>query len=323
MSLKIPTGAAGVLLACNISAAPLPQITIQDTLVFPESLTAAADGTLFTGSWKGVVYRALPRQTTATAWITPSAGNGLLSILGVMADDRRGVLWVCSVPAPNRDPPAPGTTALMAFDLKTGAQKLNLPFPGPAGVCNDITLAKDGAAYISDTPNGRIFRVRPRSNELELFAEDPQFKGIDGIVFSGDGTLYINSVTTNKLWRIGVGPDGRMSTVTELTPSQPLQGADGFRLIAANRFLLAENAAGNIDEVDIEGSQAKVAVLKSGLKTPTSAIRVKNTIYAVERKFEYVRNPALKGQDPGAFTVLALPLPKRVRLRTSQPTAAR
>jgi hypothetical protein len=123
-----------------------------------------------------VVYRALPRQTSATAWITPSAGNGLLSILGVMADDRRGVLWVCSVPAPNR-------------------------------------------------------------------------------------------------------------------------------------FLLAENAAGNIDEVDIEGSQAKVAVLKAGLKTPTSAIRVKNTIYAVERKFEYVRNPALKGQDPGAFTVLALPLP--------------
>jgi sugar lactone lactonase YvrE len=169
--------------------------------------------------------------------------------------------------------------------------------------------ALDGAAYISDTPNGRIFRVRPRSNELELFAEDPQFKGIDGIVFSGDGTLYINSVTTNKLWRIGIGPDGKMSTVTELTPSQPLQGADGFRLIAANRFLLAENAAGNIDEVDIEGSQAKVAVLKAGLKTPTSAIRVKNAIYAVERKFEYVRNPALKGQDPGGFTVLALPLP--------------
>jgi sugar lactone lactonase YvrE len=310
VSLKILLGTAGVLLAWNISAATLPEITIQDTLVFPESLTAAADGTLFTGSWKGMVYRALPHQTTATAWITPSPDNGLLSILGVLADDRRGVLWVCSVPAPDRDPPAPGTTALMAFDLKTGVQKLNLPFPGPAGVCNDITLAKDGTAYISDTPNGRIFRVRPRSTELELFAEDPQFKGIDGIAFSGKGILYINSVTTNKLWRIDIGPDGKMSTVTELTPSQPLRGADGFRLLAGNRFLLAENAARNIDAVDIEGNQAKVTVLKGGLKTPTSAIRVKNTIYAVERKIEYVRNPALKGQDPGPFTVLALPLPK-------------
>ncbi len=310
MRLKILVGTAGVLLAWNISAATLPEITIQDTGVFPESLTAAADGTLFTGSWKGVVYRALPHQTNATAWITPSADNGLLSILGVMADDKRGVLWVCSVPAPTRDPPAPGTTALMAFDLKTGAQKLNLPFPGPAGVCNDITLAKDDTAYISDTPNGRIFRVRPRSNELELFVEDLQFKGIDGIAFSGDGTLYINSVTTNKLWRIGIGPDGKKAAVTELTPSQPLKGADGFRLIAGNRFLLEENGAGNIDEVDIKGDHAEVKVLKSGLKTPTSAIRVKSTIYAVERKFDYVRNPALKGQDPGQFTVLALPVPK-------------
>jgi sugar lactone lactonase YvrE len=262
------------------------------------------------GSWKGVVYRALPQQTKAMAWIKPTAENGILSILGVLADDKRGVLWVCSVPAPNREPPAPGSTALMAFDLKSGIQKLNLPFPGPAGVCNDITLAKDGTAYISDTPNGRIFRIHPRAGELELFAEDAQFKGIDGIAFSGDGTLYINSVTTNKLWRIVIGKDGKMGAVTELTPSQPMKGADGWRLIAGNRFLLAENAAGTVDEVDIAGDKATIKVLRDGLKTPTSAIRVKDTIYAVERKFDYVRKPELKGQDPGAFTVLSLPLPK-------------
>ncbi len=81
-------------------------------------------------------------------------------------------------------------------------------------------------------------------------------------------------------------------------------------MIAGNRFLLAENAAGNIDEVDIKGNQARIKVLKAGLKRPTSAIRVKNTIYIAERKFEYVRNPALKGQDPGPFTVLALAVPK-------------
>jgi len=49
----------------------------------------------------------------------------------------------------------------MAFDMKTGEQRLNLPLPAPASVCNDITLAQDGTAYMSDTPNGRIFRVRP------------------------------------------------------------------------------------------------------------------------------------------------------------------
>ncbi len=293
-----------------VPAATRPSVTIEDTGVFPESLTAAADGTLYMGSWKGVIYRALPKQTKATAWISPTAQNGLLSVLGVLADDRRGVLWVCSVPAPTREPPAPGVTALMAFDLKNGQQKLNLPFPSPASVCNDITLAKDGKAYVSDTPNGRIFRIGPKAGELELFAEDLQFKGIDGIAFSGDGSLYINSVSTNKLWRIVIGKDGKMGAVTELTPSQALHGPDGMRLLSGNRFLLAENSAGRLDEMDVAGDTATIKVLREGLQTPTSAIRVKDTIYAVERKFDYVRKPELKGQDPGPFTVLAMPVPK-------------
>jgi len=301
---------AAMLIACNASiGATLPAVTIDDALVFPESLSAAADGSLYMGSWKGVVYRALPGQTKTTAWIRPSAENGLLSILGVLVDDKQSRVWVCSVPAPSREPPAPGTSSLMAFDLKTGAQQLNLAFPGPASVCNDITLAKNDDAYISDTPNGRIFRVSRGSKQLELVAQDEQLKGIDGIVFSGDGTLYANSVTTNKLWRLALGKDGKVGAITEITPSEPLKGADGFRLISGNRFLLEENAAGHVDEVDIAGDQATIKVLKDGLQTPTSAVRVHSTIYAVERKFDYVRKPELKGQDPGPFTVLALPLP--------------
>jgi sugar lactone lactonase YvrE len=300
---------AATLLSGTSLAATLPEVTIDDTLVFPESLAAARDGTLFVGSWKGTVYRALPRQTKAVPWVTASPDNGLLSILGVLVDDRAGLLWVCSVPAPSREPPAPGTSTLMAFDLRTAQRKLNLGLPAPAAVCNDITLSKDDTAYVSDTPNGRIYTVKRGSASLELFAEDARLKGIDGIVFSGDGTLYVNSVTTNKLWRVGIGKDGKAGPITELKVSQPLQGADGFRLIGGNRFLLAENGDGQVDEVDVAGETATVKVLKDGLMTPTSAIRVGRTIYAVERKIDYVRKPELKGQDPGPFTVRAMPLP--------------
>ena len=135
MKLKIRANyyCAAMLVACKASVgATLPDVTIDDTLVFPESLSAAADGSLYIGSWKGIVYRALPGQTKATPWIRPSAENGLLSILGVLVDDRQGRVWVCSVPAPTREPPAPGTSSLMAFDLKTGVQQLNLPLPAPA-----------------------------------------------------------------------------------------------------------------------------------------------------------------------------------------------
>jgi hypothetical protein len=300
--------AASVIAALAYARAP-GDIAFHDTRVFPESLGASRGGTLYIGSWKGVVYRALPGETLARPWIKPSSANGLLTILGVLPDDRAAWVWVCSVPAPARDPPAPGTSALMAFDMKTGEQRLNLPFPAPASVCNDITLAKDGTAYISDTPNGRIFRVRPHTRSLELFVEDEQLKGIDGIVFSGDGTLYVNSVTSNRLWRIAIDRNGHVGAITQLTPSQPLQGADGFRLVRGNVFLLAENAAGRLDEVHISGKRAMITVIKEGLDTPTSAIALGHTIYGVERKIEFVNNPELKGKDPGPFKIFTLPLP--------------
>jgi len=298
-----------ILIAAMASAGAPRDVGFDDTRVFPESLGASSDGTLYIGSWKGTVYRARPGEALATPWIEPSAENGLLTILGVLPDDRAGWVWVCSVPAPARDPPAPGTSALMAFDIKTGEQRLNLPFPAPASVCNDITLAEDGAAYISDTPNGRIFRVRSQTKSLELFAQDEQLTGIDGIVFSGDGTLYANSVTSNRLWRIAIDRFGHVGAITQLSLSQPLKGADGFRLIRGDAFLLAENAAGRLDEVHISGDQATITVIKQGLDTPTSAIALGRTIYGVERKIEFVTNPELRGKDPGPFKIFALPLP--------------
>jgi sugar lactone lactonase YvrE len=197
----------------------------------------------------------------------------------------------------------------MAFDMKTGEQRLNLPFPAPASVCNDITLANDGSAYISDTPNGRIFRVRPQTKSLKLFVQDERLKGIDGIVFSGDGTLYANSVTTNRLWRIAIDRRGEVRAIRQLTSSQPLNGADGFRLIRDNVFLLAENNAGRLDEVHISGDRATITQITAGLDTPTSAIALGGTIYGVERKIEFVNKPELKGKDPGPFKIFALPLP--------------
>ena len=116
-------------------------------------------------------------------------------------------------------------------------------------------------------------------------------------------------MTSNRLWRIAIDRSGNAGAITQLTPSQPLSGADGFRLIRGNVFLLAENAAGRLDEVHISGDQATITVIKEGLDTPTSAIALGRTIYGVERKIEFVINPELQGRDPGPFKIIALPLP--------------
>ena len=292
----------------NAGGRPLPDVVIADTNVYPESMAAGSDGTLFIGSIKGIVFRAKPGTGKAEPWIEPNAENGLLSLLGVLTDERSRTLWTCSSPNPFRNPPAVGTASLMAFDLRTGKQKGVYPFPPPAAACNDITIARDGTAYASDTPNGRIFRLTRGSRKLELFAQDERLKGIDGIVFSGDGTLYVNIVTKGLLLRIDRTRTGGVGEITPLTTSMPLAAPDGFRLIHGNIFLLAEGNGGRIDEVTINGDHADIKVLREGLISPPAVTLVGRTAYALEGKIGYLIDPKLKGQDPGVFKAYAVPL---------------
>jgi len=310
----VPALAAGalVMMVCGTAhaRASLPeQVVIDGQNIYPESISSAADGRLFTGSFDGIIYRALPGSDRAHAWIRPDERNGLLSVFGVLADERSGTLWVCSSPNSLRKPPSVGTAAVIAFDLKSGSLKGRYPFPAPGGVCNDITVAHDGTLYASDTPGGRILKLARGAKNLAVFADDPRLKGIDGLVLSGNGTLYVNIVSKGQLLRVDRRPDGTAGAITELKISQPVRGPDGFRLIRGNRFLLAEGNGGRVDEVTIKGDEAAIKVLREGLNSPTAVALVDRTVYASEGKIGYLINPALKGQDPGPFALHAIPLP--------------
>jgi len=307
--LSVISGLAGVLSTSAAQAAAPSDIVIDDTYVFPESMSADRAGFIYVGSMKGIIFRARPHDSKAEPWIRPTQQNGLLSVFGVLADERSRTLWVCSAANSLRTPPAVGTTSLMAFDLRTGTQKGNYPFPAPGGICNDITIDRDGAAYASDTPGGRILKLKRGGKTLEVFAEDPRLKGIDGLVFSEDGVLYVNIVTKGQLMRVDRNADGTVGALTELALSQKVGGPDGFRLVRGHTFLLAEGTAGRIDEVTIAGDMATVKVLKEGLVSPPAVTLVGKTAYALEGKIGYLIDPKLKGQDPGQFKVYALPLP--------------
>jgi hypothetical protein len=307
--LSVLSGVAGVLSTSAVGAATPSDIVIDDTYVFPESMSAARDGSIYIGSMKGIVFRARPHGSKAEPWIRPTQQNGLLSVLGVLADDPSKTLWVCSAPNSLRTPPAVGATALMAFDLRTGAQKGAYPFPAPGGVCNDITVDRDGVAYASDTPGGRILKLKPGAKSLDVFADDPRLKGIDGLVFSEDGALYVNIVTRGQLLRVDRNADGSAGPITELTVSEKVGGPDGFRLVHGRTFLLAEGTAGRIDEVSIDGDRVSVRMLRDGLISPPAVTLVGKTAYALEGKIGYLIDPKLKGQNPGQFKVYAIPLP--------------
>lgn len=302
-------------LAALAAAAPAHaqrgDIRIADTEVFPESVTSTADGTIYAGSIKGNVYRAAPGDTAALPWITTDESNGILTILGVFADEASGTLWLCSVPnffGPER---SEGVSSLMAFDLESGRQQGVYPFPPPASACNDIAVGPGGATYATDTPNGRIFRLAPGADELELYGEDASLVGIDGIAFGEDGALYVNNVRTNEILRVERNRRGDMTGLATLTVSHELGGPDGFRHIEGNRFLQAEGTIGRVGIVTIEGDSATLEVLTDELASTPGATPVGDTAYVIDSQIEYLTNPELRGQQPGPFMLHAVPMNAR------------
>ncbi len=146
-----------------------------------------------------------------------------------------------------------------------------------------------------------------------MFGEADALKGIDGIAFAADGTLYANIVTRGVLQRIEIAKDGKMGAIVELKLAEKLAGPDGMRLVDGNRFLLAEGTSGRISEVTLGKDSATLRPLRTGLNSSPGVTRVGDTAYAIEGKIGYLVDPKLKGQDPGPFRIIAIPLKGEVK----------
>jgi sugar lactone lactonase YvrE len=284
------------------------EITLPGTRVFPESLTSTADGTLIIGSLgHGNVLRIAPGSTTAEEWIKPGTA-GLNAVLGVFADEKHKLLWVCS----NKFDNIGEATAVKTFDLSTAAPKNSYTLPGENPLCNDIAIASDRTAYISDTNQAIIWMLKPGAKSLEVAAKDPLLAGADGLAFGDKTTLYVNCVTTGKFLRLILAKDGKSTSVVELKLPRALSRPDGMRALGPHRLLMAENS-GTMSIVTFAASDKDTVVLqtlKEGLAPTPAVTSTKGMAWIIEGKLNYRSDPKLKDQDPGPFKMYAVPLPK-------------
>jgi hypothetical protein len=286
--------ACAALLTGLAQAVPAAEILIADAKSQPESLTVAPGGTLFVGSASTpFVYKVRAGATTAEKFVDASAEGPGTFFFGMLSEPATNTLWTCQLT------PVPGTTpvkrhtALRSFDLSTGAPKIRWNLPGENSTCNDFAVGPDKALYISDTANSKIYKLPAGASTAELFLEDRALYGIDGITFL-NGTLYVNNVFSNNLYRIPVDASGKAGQPVDIWMDQPVKGPDGMR--AANgKLLLAENGSGKISVLTVNGDKASVAVIKEGLKTPTAVEPAGDTIWIAER---------------GAGKAVSIPMPK-------------
>ena len=275
-------------------AASASEILIGDAKSQPESLTVAPGGVLIVGSASTpFVYRVRSGSSTAEKFIDASAEGPGTFFLGMLADASSNTLWTCQLTPVPDSTPARRHTSLRGFDLSTGAPRIRWNLPGDSNTCNDFAIGPDKALYITDTTNGRIFRLPTGASTADLYLEHRTLMGVDGITFL-NGTLYVNNVFFNKLYRIPVDATGKPQPPDDIWMDQPVKGPDGMR--AANgKLIVAENASGKISVITVNGDKASVAVIKEGLKTPTGVEPAGDTIWITER---------------GTGKIMSIPMPK-------------
>jgi sugar lactone lactonase YvrE len=232
-------------------------------------------------------------STTAEKFVDASGEGTGTFFFGMLADAATNTLWACQLtPVPDTTP-LKRHTALRSFDLSTGAQKVRWDLPGENSTCNDFSIGPDKALYISDTANSKIYRLSPGASTADLFLEDRALYGIDGITFL-DGTLYVNNVFSNNLYRIPIDASGKPAQPVDIWMDQPIKGPDGMRA-AHGKLLLAENGSGKISVITVNGDKASVTVIKEGLKTPTAVEPAGDVLWIAER---------------GAGQAVSIPMPK-------------
>ncbi|HEX4321973.1 MAG TPA: hypothetical protein VHZ52_13765 [Acidobacteriaceae bacterium] len=287
--------AACVVLVMGFAQAALAaDILIADAKSQPESLTVAPGGVLIVGSASSpFVYKVRPGASAAEKFIDANGEGPGTFFFGMLADASSNTLWACQLTPVPDSKPARRHTTLRSFDLSTGAPKIRWNLPGDNNTCNDFAIGPDKALYITDTANGRIYKLAAGAATAELFVEHRALVGVDGITFL-DGTLYVNNVFSNNLYRIPVDAAGKVGEPVDIWMDQPIKGPDGMR--AANgKLIVAENGSGKISVITVNGDKASITVIKEGLKTPTGVEPAGDTLWIAER---------------GAGKAVSIPLPK-------------
>lgn len=222
-------------------------IALPEGMVFPEGIVEDGNGSLILSVFgSGAILRI---DQAGVAEIYKSAGeDGLAAPVGLAIDASRDRLWVSSIN------PETFMSKLHVFTLSSGELQGSIDAPAAMGphFFNEIVLAADGRAYISDTLQPRIWTVGPDSVlSLEEFAVDPLLAnpdperalGMNGLAISPDGNYLIASIMDRmsqgggRLVRVDV-VDRTVQDVALAGDLAEFGGSDGMFFLPDGRLLM-------------------------------------------------------------------------------------
>jgi len=283
-----------------------------DDNFFPEGITISNNGDIFVGSLKeNKIVRFKNKEKYGEIFV-PSNSNGLMSVIGIIADDRNKILWACSSnPGVTNYPTQNPIVSLKAFDLATGDHLQSYKFPN-GGFCNDIAIDNNSNVYITDSFNPRILRLNKSESRLENWFENKAFEGegfnLNGITFI-DNKIYTVKMNSGELFEIGIGENGKPVNFNKIDLPRSLNAPDGIEAIDKNNLLVVENRTpstwkGSLTSINLS-KEPTIKIIKDNLDTPTTVSLKGETAWILQAQFSHLFGDE-KDTPPGPFEIIGI-----------------
>jgi len=155
----------------------------------------AKSGTFFVGSVHERKISQYTRRKGAKPFSLPA--DSLWGIFGLKVDEKRRLLWACSSAlrqAKDIHTAQDGQTELVVYGLNTNRLLGHYPVPndGKPHLLGDLTTAKNGAVYATDSRTPWLYRLMPGETTVRPFLTDSLFYSLQGVTLSDDEqTLYL------------------------------------------------------------------------------------------------------------------------------------
>ena len=283
--------------------------TLPGAAVFPEGIALGRAGTFYVSSTgDGTIFRGNVRQPQTGVFLAGGA-DGRTTAVGLDVD-RRGLLFV-----------AGGNTGLVwVYDTRTGALVRRFE-TGPGGFLNDVIVARNGDAYVTDSLRPVLWRI-PASQLIAgapstaaeaflSFTGTPLVYGmgfnLNGIATTPGGRyLIVAQTNTGRLFRI----DLATKTVGPIDLGGQTVSADGIELRGRTLYAIARP---DLVTIRLSGDLltgrvvSRTPAASLGLAFPTTLALLGPTALVVNSQFDR-RGPGLTPTLP--FTVSRVRLPK-------------
>ncbi|MFD0691692.1 SMP-30/gluconolactonase/LRE family protein [Actinomadura fibrosa] len=280
--------------------------------VYPEGIAAdARTGDLYAASFAdGTVFKRTPGRSAAEVFL-PAGADGRRTANGLKVD-RAGRLWVCD-----------SSSGIAVYDTRTRRLLARFTVPGDgARFVNDVAIAPDGSAYITDSSRAVVYRVTPRdlaaaaggtavlTPRFDLAAvldpHAPTAFTLNGIVADPAGRyLLVADMTGADLYRLDTASGAIRKVALD---GGDMLNADGLEL-QNGRLWVVHNTDDTISRWRIgrDGTTARKErqVTDASLQLPTTLARLHGTLYVVRSQFDK-GGPLGSGTPEIPFTIAAV-----------------